>query len=321
MTTVTPHPGTSRPDRTTPPAPATEPPRHGRASGRRRRSWLTQTGRVLLGVMFVGPLLFLFVSSLKPDLQIFADLGSWRAFLPVGDVSLDNYTAVFDRVPFPRLLLNSIGISAVTVVLGLLINSLAAFGLARLRWRGKQIVLTLIIATLIVPFETLALPLVWWVNKLPSLRMEGFQLELTQGWLDTYQVQIIPFVANAFSIYLFYQYFTSIPTELDEAARMDGAGWFRIYRTVVMPLSGPAVATVAILTFLPAWNSYLWPLMVVQSEELRPVMIGIQYFFQLNVSWGQIMAYASMITLPVLALFLAFQKAFIGSIASSGVKG
>jgi len=276
---------------------------------------------VLLGVVFVGPLLFLFVSSLKPDLQIFADLGTWRAFLPVGDISLDNYTAVFDRVPFARLLANSIGISAVTVALGLLINSLAAFGLARLRWRGKQLVLTLIIATLIVPFETLALPLVWWVNKLPSLRLEGFHLELTQGWLDTYQVQVIPFLANAFSIYLFYQYFSSIPAELDEAARMDGAGWFRIYRTVVMPLSGPAIATVAILTFLPAWNSYLWPLMVVQSEDLRPVMIGIQYFFQLNVSWGQIMAYASMITLPVLALFLAFQKAFIGSIASSGVKG
>jgi multiple sugar transport system permease protein len=88
-----------------------------------------------------------------------------------------------------------------------------------------------------------------------------------------------------------------------------------------MPLSGPAVATVAILTFLPMWNSYLWPLMVVQDEHLRPVMIGIQYFFQLNVSWGQIMAYSTMITVPVLALFLAFQRAFINSIASSGVKG
>ncbi|WHP16010.1 carbohydrate ABC transporter permease [Cellulomonas sp. ES6] len=328
MATVTPPhatspvPGPAAGDLAPAAQPAPEPrARSGRRAGRRRAAWLTQTGRVLLGLVFVGPLLFLFVSSLKPDLQIFADLGSWRAFLPVGDISLDNYTAVFDRVPFARLLLNSIGISAVTVALGLVINSLAAFGLARLRWRGKQLVLTAIIATLIVPFETLALPLVWWVNKLPSLRLEGFHLELTQGWLDTYQVQVIPFLANAFSIYLFYQYFTSIPTELDEAARMDGAGWFRIYRRVVMPLSGPAVATVAILTFLPAWNSYLWPLMVVQSEELRPVMIGIQYFFQLNVSWGQIMAYASMITLPVLALFLAFQKAFIGSIASSGVKG
>jgi multiple sugar transport system permease protein len=301
--------------------PAAAPASKGRAATGRRRSVVVTVARVLLVLVFVLPLLFMFVSSLKPDLQIFADMTNWRAFVPVGDISFANYAGVFDRVPFLRFLVNSIGISALTVVLGIFVNSLAAFALSRLRWRGQQLVLTAIIATLIVPFETLALPLVWWVNKLPSLQLDGFHLALTTGWIDTYQVQVIPFIANAFSIYLFYQYFSSIPRELDEAARMDGAGWFRIYRNVVMPLSGPAIATVAILTFLPAWNSYLWPLMVVQSEELRPVMVGIQYFFQLNVAWGQVMAYASMITLPVLALFLAFQRSFINSIASSGVKG
>lgn len=287
----------------------------------RTRTVGVQAARTLLVLVFSFPIVFMFVSSFKPDAQIFADLTSWRAVLPVGDLTLDNYRGVFDRVPAGRMLLNSIGISAVTVVLGIFVNSLAAFALSRMRWRGQKLVVTGIIATLIVPFETFALPLVWWVNKLPSLQLDGFRVLLTQGWLDTYQVQVIPFIANAFSIYLFYQYFSSIPTEIDEAARVDGASWFAIYRRIVMPLSGPAVATVAILTFLPAWNSYLWPLMVVQSEEYRPVMVGIQYFFQLNVSWGQIMAYASMITVPVLALFLAFQRAFIGSIASAGVKG
>ena len=277
--------------------------------------------RIVLGIVFSFPLLFMFVSSLKPDQQIFGDLSSIAAFLPVGHLSLDNYGAVFDRVPAARFLINSIGISVVTVVLGVIINSMAAFALSRMRIRGKAVILTLIIATLIVPFETLALPLVWWVNQLPWLQIDGFHLTLTTGWLDTYRVQIVPFIANAFSIYLFHQYFESIPKELDEAARMDGAGWFKIYRQVVMPLSGPAIATVAILTFLPAWNSYLWPLMVVQSEELRPVMIGVQYFFQLNVSWGQVMAYTSIITLPVVALFIAFQRAFVNSIAASGVKG
>ncbi|WP_344104815.1 carbohydrate ABC transporter permease [Myceligenerans crystallogenes] len=261
------------------------------------------------------------MSSLKPDQQIFADLGSWRAFLPVGEISAANYAGVFDRVPFARFLLNSVVISGLTVALGILVNSMAAFALARLRWRGRGLVLGLVLATLIVPFETLALPLLWWVNKLPSFEADGFTLAFKQGWLDTYQVQIVPFVANAFALYLFYQYFDSIPRELDEAARIDGAGWFAIYRRVVMPLSGPAIATVAILTFLPAWNSYLWPLMVVQSEELRPVMIGLQYFFQLDTSWGQVMAYSSLITIPVVALFLAFQRSFINSIASSGVKG
>jgi multiple sugar transport system permease protein len=277
-----------------------------------------QAVRALLVLLFSFPIVFMFVSSLKPDAQIFSDLTSVRALLPVGDLSLDNYRGVFERVPAGRMLLNSVGISAVTVVLGILVNSMAAFALSRMRWRGQKLVLTGIIATLIVPFETFALPLVWWVNKLPWINLDG---TVTQGWLDSYQVQIIPFIANAFSVFLFYQYFSTIPLEIDEAARVDGAGWWTIYRRIVMPLSGPAVATVAILTFLPIWNAYLWPLMSVQSESHRPVMVGIQYFFQLNVSWGQIMAYASLITVPVLALFLAFQRAFIGSIASAGVKG
>jgi len=271
-------------------------------------------GRILLAFVFGLPLVFLLVSSLKPDVQIFGDLTSVNAFLPVGDISLNNYTEVFNRVPFWQFLMNSIIISVLTVVLGIVVNSMCAFALARLKFRGRGIILGVIIATLIVPFETLALPLLWWVNKLPYY--DG-----SIGWLDTYEVQIIPFIANAFSIYLFYQYFDSIPKELDEAAIVDGAGWFTIYRRIVMPLSGPAIATVAILTFLPAWNSYLWPLMVVQTEELRPVQVGLDYFKLLNTSWGQIMAYASLITVPVLALFVAFQRSFINSIASSGVKG
>lgn len=290
-------------------------------AGVRRRSPARTIGgvllRVLLCLVFGLPLLFMIISSFKPDDQIFADLTSIRAFLPVGDLSTDNFSAVFGRVPFGTFITNSVIISVATVVLGIIVNSMAAFALARLTFRGKRLLLSVIIATLIVPFETLALPLLWWVNELPWLDANGFSF----GWLDTYRVQILPFVANAFSIYLFYQYFDSIPKELDEAATVDGAGWFHIYRRIVMPLSGPAIATVAILTFLPAWNSYLWPLMVVQSEDLRPVMVGIDYFKQLNVSWGQLMAYASMITVPVLALFVAFQRAFINSIASSGVKG
>jgi multiple sugar transport system permease protein len=277
--------------------------------------------RILLALFFAFPLVFMFVSSLKPDQQIFKDLSSLKAFLPIGDISLDNYTGVFQTAPAGRFLINSILITALTVILGLLVNSMAAFALARMHWRGKTLVLAAIIATLVVPFETFALPLVWWVNKLPWLVVQNFVPLYSVGWLDTYRVQIIPFIANAFSIYLYYSYFQSIPKDLDEAARVDGAGWFRIYRSVIMPLAGPASATVAILTFLPAWNSYLWPLMVVQTENLRPAMLGLSYFQQLNVLWGQIMAYSTLITIPVLAFFLAFQRAFVSSIASAGVKG
>lgn len=287
---------------------------------RRRRLW-TYLVLVGLAVFFLFPLVFMFVSSLKPDGQILSDLGSWRAFLPLGDISLRNYAGVFDRVPVGRFLLNSVIVTVAIVGAGLVVNSMAGFAISRLRWTGRGVVLSVIIATLIVPFETIAVPMVYWVSQLPTLVFQHGQVEYDFGWLDTYQVQIIPFIANGFSVFLFAQYFSTIPTAIDEAARIDGAGWFTVYRRIAVPLSGPAFATVAILTFLPAWNQYLWPSMVVQDESLRPVMVGMQYFFQDNTAWGEVMAYTSMITLPVLVVFLAFQRAFVSSVAASGVKG
>lgn len=305
-----------------------------RGSGRRRAASPASEHRVRLrgriftyiamsvfGIIFMFPLVFMFVSSLKPDAQILQDVDSPMAFVPAGDISLDNYFGVFDRVPVAQFLFNSIFITVLTVGLGLIVNSMAGFALSRLRWKGRAVVMAMVIATLIVPFETIAVPMVYWVAQLPTLVMEGGLLKYDFGWLNTYEVQIVPFVANAFSIFLFAQYFSTIPTSLDEAARIDGASWFTIYRRILVPLSGPAFATVAILTFLPAWNQYLWPLMVVQKEELRPVMVGMQYFFQLNTAWGEVMAYTSLITLPVLIVFLIFQRAFVSSIAASGVKG
>lgn len=293
----------------------------GMAAIKRRRAILLYVPMTILALIFMFPLVFMFVSSLKPDAQILADVDSVNAFLPIGDISLNNYTGVFDRVPFARFLFNSIFVTVLIVGLGLVVNSMAGFALSRMEWKGRKILLTLIIATLIVPFETIAVPMVYWVSKLPTLVLEGGLLKYDFGWLNTYEVMIVPFIANAFSIFLFTQYFSTIPISIDEAARIDGAGWFSIYARIIAPLSGPAFATVAILTFLPAWNQYLWPLMVVQQESLRPVMVGMQYFFQLNTAWGEVMAYTSLITLPVLLMFLVFQRAFVSSIAASGVKG
>jgi multiple sugar transport system permease protein len=196
---------------------------------------------------------------------------------------------------------------------------MAAYALSRLRWNGQKLVLAIILATLIVPGEATIIPLLLLVSKLPSLSFEN-GVGVTQGWLNTYHVQIIPFVTSAFSIFLFYQFFQDIPQELDEAAFVDGASRFQIYRHVIIPISGPVFATVAILTFLGAWNAFLWPTMTIQSEDIRPVMVGMQYFFQQNVQWGEVMAYATMVTLPVLGLFLAFQRSFVQSIAGTGSK-
>ncbi|MCI5826226.1 MAG: carbohydrate ABC transporter permease [Arcanobacterium sp.] len=295
---------------------------NSKSGARRRHHILVYTGLILAAAIAVFPLLFMVSSSLKADdQQIFADLASWRAFFPVGELTLDNYAGVNDRVPAVRFFINSIIVTLAIVLLGLFVNSLIGFAIARIRFRGSKFVLSLVLATLMVPFETIAVPMIYWVSKLPTISWAKDGFLLSQGMLNTYQVQILPFVANALAIFLFVQQFKTIPKEFDEAAKVDGASWFTIYLKIIVPMSKSTFATVAIILMLPAWNSYLWPLMAVQQEDLRPVSVGMQYFFQLNPEWGQIMAYATLITLPMLILFVIFQKAFVTSLASSGVKG
>jgi len=276
---------------------------------------------LLLLFFFTFPLLFMIASSFKgSNQQIFADLRTVRAFLPVGDVSLDNFRFVFENSNFPRYLLNSVIISAITILLSIIINSMAAYALSRLKWPGQKLILAIIIATLIIPGQATLMPLLLLVANLPSLSFaEG--LTITKGWLDTYHVMIVPFVASAFSIFLFYQFFLELPKDLDEAAMVDGATRFQIFYKIIVPISGPVFATVAILTFIGSWNTFLWPIMTIQSDELRPVMVGLQFFFQQDVQWGQVMAYATLITIPVLVFFFIFQNAFVKSIATTGIKG
>ena len=271
----------------------------------------------LIATIFSFPLIFMVVSSLKPTSQLLADAHSFRALLPVGDISLQNYFDAFKRAPVALFIFNSVLVTGVTVMACLALCSAAAFAFTFVKWKGRDLALTVILATLIVPFETIAIPLLLEASKLPWIGAGG----ITWGWLNSYRVQIVPFIADGLTIYLFVQYFKDLPAELIEAARVEGASWFAIYRRIVMPLSGPVLATAAILKFLVMYNQYLWPIMVTQEEQYRPVMVGLQYFFQLNRAWGEIMAYLSLITVPVLAFYLYLQKAFIASIASTGVKG
>ncbi|MEQ8657206.1 MAG: carbohydrate ABC transporter permease [Hyphomicrobiales bacterium] len=272
---------------------------------------------VLIAAIFIFPLVFMVMSSLKPDFQLLSDTSSLRAFLPVGDISLNNYTAAFARAPVGLFVFNSVLVTGLTVLLSLFVCSLAAFSFVFMNWRGRDVVLTIIIATFIIPFETIAIPLLLIVSQLPWIGLDGFQI----GWLNSYQVQIIPWIADGLTVFLFVQFFRDLPKDLIEASRVEGASWWQIYRKVVLPLSGPVIATAAILKFLVMYNQYLWPLIVVQQEAYRPVMVGLGYFFQLNPAWGEIMAYLTLITVPVLAFYLVLQRAFIASIASTGVKG
>ena len=270
-----------------------------------------------IALVFIFPIVFMIVSSLKPDLQLLQDASSLRAFLPVGDISLDNYRAAFQRVPIGHFIFNSVMVTAITMVLSLAVCSMAAFAFVFLEFPGKNAMLAVVLATFIVPFESIAIPLLLVVNNLPWIGSQG----LTLGWLNSYHVQIIPFIADALTIFLFVQYFRDLPKDLVEAARVDGASYFQIYRRIILPLAGPVFATAAILKFLAMYNQYLWPVMSAQSEDYRPIMVGLQYFFQLNIAWGEMMAYLTVITVPVLLFYLSLQRAFIASIASTGVKG
>jgi multiple sugar transport system permease protein len=285
------------------------------------RTALRYVPLLILFFFFTFPLIFMIVSAFKlSNQQIFSDLRSFRAFLPVGELTLDNFRFIFENSNFPRYLLNSILLSAVTIFLALLVNSMAAYALSRLKWPGQKLILAIIIATLIIPAQATIMPLLILVANLPSISFAD-GIAITKGWLDTYHVQFIPSIASAFSIFLFYQFFQEVPKDLDEAATVDGASRFQIFYRIIVPISGPVFASVAILTFLSSWNAFLWPIMTVQSDELRPVMVGLLFFFQRNVQWGQVMAYTTMITIPILLFFFAFQSAFVKSIATTGIKG
>ena len=286
-------------------------------------SWAWYAVNAVLVLFFLMPLVFLFVSAFKGDeLQLLKDMGSLAAFVPQGELSWQNFRDVFARTSFGLALFNSLLTVSVTVALGVLVNSMLAYALARFKFRGRQTLLAVVIALIIIPFEAIAVPLLLLVNELPwwvpGQGIEGLQ----RGWLDSYQVQVLPFIAHAFSVYLFYQFFVSLPKDLEEAALMDGAGRWRIYWSIVLPLCKPVIATVAVLQFLSRWGDLLWPVMAVRGEEFATLPLAMQTFFgQFPRQWGDVMAFAVMATVPTLLLFIVFQRWFVKSAISSGIKG
>jgi multiple sugar transport system permease protein len=261
----------------------------------------------LLGLLFVAPILFMMVGSLKPDELVLSQAGTFKAFVPE-KASLENYEDVFTRVDFVRFFFNSMFITGAIVLGGLLVNSLAAYAFARLRWRGRIFLFTAVLALMIIPLEAIAVPLFFQVTLL--------------GWRNTYIAQILPFIANAFSIYLFYTFFIGLPKELEEAARVDGASTIRTFFEIIVPVSLPVFATVTILTFLTQWGSFLWPLMVTVDEQVRPLPVAIASFQTLPpLQWGDILGFGVMMVAPILVIFLIFQKWFVEGVASTGTKG
>jgi multiple sugar transport system permease protein len=258
-------------------------------------------------LVYITPILFMVVGSLKPDDRVLAEAGSIRAVIPT-EASLQNYADVFDRVQFGRFMFNSIFITGCIVLGGVVINGFAGYAFARLVWRGRNALFAFVLALMILPLEAIAVPLFFEVTKV--------------GLRDTYVAQILPFVAYAFSIYLFYTFFIGLPKELEEASWTDGAGILRTFFEVIVPNSMPVVATVTIVTFLLFWGFYLWPLMVTSGPAVRPLPVAIATFQTTPpIAWGDIMAFGVMMVAPVLVVFLVFQRWFVRGVASAGIKG
>jgi multiple sugar transport system permease protein len=267
---------------------------------------------IVVAAIVLAPLFLMFATSFKGDeQQILRDLGNAKAFFVLPqDMSLSNFREVLSNTTFPvlRYMWNSAVIVVSIVVVGIFVNSLAAFALSRMQFKGRDWVVMFIIALIIIPMESVAIPLL--------LMMAQF------GWVDTYRAQIVPFIAHPFSIFLFYQFFASIPKDLDEAAYVAGASRLRTYWSIIMPLSLPTIATVAILQSLEYWNAYLWPLMVTRGSEARPVSLALAQFFGTPPPiWGDIMAFSVLMSLPVLVVYFAFQRWFVQSTIGSGIKG
>ncbi|MFG3531858.1 carbohydrate ABC transporter permease [Streptomyces sp. NPDC047917] len=228
-------------------------------------------------------------------------------FLPGGRL-LDNLVRLQDTIGFGRVLLNSVGIAVVHTALSSLISAMCGYGLAKYRFRGRGLLLGVVLATMMIPFQVLLVPL--------------FQMMASVGWIDSYQAVILPFLANSFGILLMRQSFVDFPDELLESARIDGSGELRTFYRVVLPCVRPQLGALVIFTFMAQWNSFIWPLLMLNSEDKYTVPVALNTLTGLShVDYSGLMLGSLLATLPLMLLFLLFQRQFVAGLLGGAVKG
>lgn len=265
---------------------------------------LLQIALLVAGSFVALPFLVMLLGSMMPKADIIRRSFDWNR------LTIYNYFETFAAVPFGRYYLNSMIVAISTTALQILTASLAAFAFARLRFRGREWLFLLYLGTLMIPFQ---------VTMIPNFILTSARyLNLH----DSYFGLILPSAFSAFSVFLLRQYFMGIPLDLDEAARMDGAGSFRIWWQVLMPLAGPVLATLAIFNFQGSWNDFLWPLVITRSVSMRTIPIGLSSFQgEFSTEWHLLMAGSVIALLPVLVLYVLGQNWFVKGITLSGMGG
>jgi multiple sugar transport system permease protein/putative chitobiose transport system permease protein len=282
----------------------------GNLARRARRLMLGFAMLAVIAAIFLAPYAWIVASSFKPQFFIFRDMTpiGWRTFVPANP-TLANFIHLFVDRGIGRALLNSAIVSASQVAFTLILCSAAAYGLTRIKFRGRDVVFVIILMTALLPIESLMVPL--------------YQIVTRVGFQDTLIGAFIPWIASPFGLFLLRQAFEDLPRELDDAARIDGAGHFRIFWSIVLPNVRTALATLALITFLFSWNAFLWPLVILQSTENTVVQVAIAQSVapgQLP-NWGETFAGATIATVPLILLFLSLQRFFVRGMAMSGMKG
>ncbi len=262
---------------------------------------------VVITITFAFPLYFMVISSFKPDQSV---LSNTIELIPKEFQGLTNFRRAFEVVPMARFFFNSALMAIIDVVVTVFFSALAGYGFAKFNFRGSRFLFGFVLIVMTIPFQILLVPLFIQVRKF--------------GWDDTYAGLIIPGVMNAFGVFMMRQFAYSIPDELLDAARIDGAGEFHIFWRIVFPLLASGSASLAIIIFLWSWNNFLWPLIVIKDQSLAPIQVGITAFTQTHSSepqWAVAMAVSTLATLPVAVLFVFFQRYFIEGMLMSGIKG
>jgi multiple sugar transport system permease protein len=255
-------------------------------------------------VIILLPFAWMLGTSFKPESDVFG----YPLRLQPTHPTFANYIGIWQQLPFLRLLLNSVVFAGGVTVSSVFFDSLAAYALARLRFPGRTVAFYLVLATLMVPFQVTLVPV--------------FQLLFRFHWLNTYQGLIVPRATSAFGIFLLRQFFITVPRELDEAARADGASEWYIYSRIMLPLAKPALATLAVFYFMNNWNDFLWPLVVTSTTDMRTLPAGLTLFAgQYVVEHGVLMAGAIVSLLPLAVAFALAQRYFTRGIATTGIKG
>lgn len=260
---------------------------------------------LIISVVFLGPVLWMFFTAFKP----LAEIRTWPPQILPENWTLENFTRAWTAMPWPRMFFNSVFLATTITVGHLFVSSLAAFAFALLRVPFKHILFMLVLATMIVPEQ---------VDLIPR-----FLMMTRWGLVNTYVPVILLALVSGFAIFLYRQFIQSLPSELFDAARVDGAGFFRIYWSIVMPLAWPATATLFIFTFLGHWNSFLYPLIYLQDPRLHTVQLGLAFFSytQAGIPIGPLMAASVFVALPPIIVYLLFQRYFMQGVIMSGVKG